>query len=46
MRPTPTWPVFATGTLGYKTSGFVLGEGLDAGPLVEVGLRLDSSLLE
>ena len=37
---------FAAGTVGYKTDGFVLGEGLDEGPLVEIGLRLDASLLE
>jgi len=46
MRPTAEWPLFAAGTLGYKTDGFVLGEGLDEGPLVEIGLRLDASLLE
>lgn len=46
LRPTPEWPVYATGTLGYKTNGFLLGEGLHDGLLMEVGLRLDSSILE
>ncbi|MFB6231717.1 MAG: hypothetical protein ABEL04_11235 [Salinibacter sp.] len=46
IRPTAEWPVFVAGTLGYKTDGFVLGEGLDEGLLVEIGLRLDAGLLE
>lgn len=46
VRAAAEWPVFVTGTLGYKTDGFVLGEGLDAGILVEVGLRLEAGLLE
>ncbi len=46
IRPTTEWPVFATGTVGYKTEGFVLGEGLDDGILVEFGLRLEADLLE
>ncbi len=46
IRPTPDWPVFATGTLGYKTDGFVVGERLDEGVLVEFGLRLDTTVLE
>lgn len=46
LRPTPEWPVYATGTLGYKTDGFVLGEGLDDGLFLEMGLQLDASLLK
>jgi hypothetical protein len=46
VRPTAQWPVFVTGTLGYKTDGFVLGESLDDGILVELGLRLETNRLE
>jgi hypothetical protein len=37
---------FAIGTPGYEPDGIVLGEGLDSGRLIEVGLRLAADLLE
>ena len=40
VRPSSDWPVSGVVTLGYKTEGFVLGEHLDSGPLIELGLRL------
>ncbi len=42
VAPSSKQPVALTGAIGYKTSGFVSGERLNQGVLVDIGIRFSS----